>query len=63
MMFSVQVADEAVESEEGAEVKEPELPNFTKVCSLALPEAGLPPRMFTAGWLIKLLFRKIFIVL
>ena len=27
----------------------PELPNFTKVCSLTLPEVGLPPRMFTAG--------------
>ena len=26
-----------------------ELPNFTKVCSLTLPEVGLPPRMFTAG--------------
>ena len=50
MMFSVQVADEALEAEEGAgDVKEPELPNFTKVCSLALPEAGLPLRMFTAG--------------
>ena len=30
-------------------LKEPELPNFTKVCSLTLPEAGLPPRMFTSG--------------
>ena len=30
-------------------VREPDLPNFTKVSSLSLHEIGLPIRMFTAG--------------
>ena len=48
-LLCFQVAEEAVEAVEPELVKEQELPNFTKVCSLSLSEVGLPPRMFTAG--------------
>ena len=36
---------EAVGEEGGG----PELPSFSLVCSLTLPELGLPPKMYTAG--------------
>lgn len=44
-----QVLDETVDAAADIVKAEPELPNFTKVCSLTLQEIGLPPRMFTAG--------------
>ena len=47
-LLCFQIAEEAVEAEPEI-AKEPEMPNFTKVCSLSLSEVGLPPRMFTAG--------------
>ena len=38
-----------MEAADTVAVREPDLPNFTKVSSLSLHEIGLPIRMFTAG--------------